>query len=105
MKSVFGFERVAMTPGKVVKAFRTNFGFTHRELAKITDIKESNISAIENDRREVGLKTAIKLGAAFGLNPELILFPRGYQRTNNRREINEIQKRATKLVSMKKQFG
>ena len=97
MKSAFGFERIATTPGKVVKAFRTSFDITVKELSLVTGIEESNISAIENDRRDVGTAVASKLGAALGLPPEMIMFPKGYRRPDLEKEIQKVQKRATAL--------
>lgn len=101
MKSVFGFERVQMTPGKIVKAFRTSFGITVRELSEATGIEESNLTAIENDRRDVGLRMASKLGAAFGLPPEMIMFPEGYKRPKLDKEVREVERRTALLMATK----
>jgi plasmid maintenance system antidote protein VapI len=101
MKSVFGFTRVALTPGKVVRSFRSSFGITIKELSEITKLEASNISAIENDRRDVGALVAAKLGAALGLPPEMIMFPKGYRRPNLEREVHQIEMRAAAMIAKK----
>jgi DNA-binding XRE family transcriptional regulator len=50
------------TPGKLVRAYRERAGMTLVELAKAVETKYPNLSAIENDRRAVGLGMARKLG-------------------------------------------
>jgi antitoxin component HigA of HigAB toxin-antitoxin module len=50
------------TPGKLVRAYRERAGMTLVELANAVGTKYPNLSAIENDRRAVGLGMARKLG-------------------------------------------
>ena len=50
------------TPGKLVRAYRERAGMTLVELANAIGTKYPNLSAIENDRRVVGLAMARKLG-------------------------------------------
>jgi DNA-binding XRE family transcriptional regulator len=57
--------RAAKTPGKLVRAYRTRAGMTIISLAKAVGTKYPNISAIENDRRVVGLAMARKIGRIF----------------------------------------
>ena len=56
--------RVRKTPGKLLRAYRERAGMTMVELADTVGTKYPNISAIENDRRTVGLEMARKLGSA-----------------------------------------
>ncbi len=50
------------TPGKLLKAYRERTGISIVELAKAVGTKYPNISAMENDRRAIGLSMAKKLG-------------------------------------------
>jgi DNA-binding XRE family transcriptional regulator len=56
--------RLRKTPGKLVRAYRQRAGMTVTELAKAVGTKYPNISAMEHDRRRVGLNMARKLGKA-----------------------------------------
>lgn len=85
----------AKTPGNLIKAFRNNFGVGQDEMAYACGISQANLSAIENGRREVGPSVALKLAAFMGLNPEVILYPNGYQAEP---EFIEVQKRKTKMT-------
>lgn len=65
--------------GDIIKAFRKNFDILQDDLAWACGISQANLSAIENNRREVGPKLAIKLSAFLGINPTILLYPSGYQ--------------------------
>lgn len=52
------------TPGGVLEAYRLREGLSIMELANLTGIKYTNISAMENNRRVIGLKIAKKLAKA-----------------------------------------
>jgi len=56
------------TPGKLVRAYRVRAGMTLVELAEAIGTKYPNLSAIENDRRAVGLAMARKLGEVLGVD-------------------------------------
>lgn len=83
------------TPGKTLRAFRKNFEITLKELEEVTDIKESNLSALENDRTEMTSYYAERLGAALGIHPRLLLYPDGWVKLTP--ELVEIQKKAKKM--------
>jgi transcriptional regulator with XRE-family HTH domain len=87
-----------ITPGLVVRALRKKYEMTQKDLAEITGIKENNISAIEHNRIEVGLRTAEKLAAVFGINPARILFPNPQKKKS--KEILAIEKRAQKFIKL-----
>ena len=53
-----------MTPGSLLSAYRSREGLSLTELAKRTGISYTNISAMENDRRVIGLNVAKKLANA-----------------------------------------
>lgn len=50
------------TPGKLVRAYRARAGLSLVDLASAVGTKYPNLSAIENDRRAIGLVMARKLG-------------------------------------------
>ena len=44
MKNFFELPQVKATPGRVVRAFRTNFGLTLKELEQITGVSSTDLS-------------------------------------------------------------
>ena len=102
MVDFFSLKQPDMTPGKVIRAFRKNFGFTLADIEKVTDIKESNLSAIENDSRPVGLDVAVRLAAVFGIDPSTILFPQGGMAALAEPELVKIHKEASRLRENKR---
>jgi transcriptional regulator with XRE-family HTH domain len=92
------------TSGSLVRAIRTNFGFTLKDIESITGIQESNLSAIENDRMELTKKKAEEIGIALGIHPGSLLFPNGYfEKTQH---LIEIEEKAAQVMQEKKlNFG
>lgn len=88
------------TAGRIIKAFRKNFKITLKELSKLTGIPESNLSAIENEKLELGVKRATLIGAALGVSPESLLFPNG--KSQYEKEAECIRKAASRLFAVKK---
>jgi transcriptional regulator with XRE-family HTH domain len=101
MKNFFDLPQVKATPGQIVRAFRTNFGLTLKELEQITSISYTNLSAIEHDRIDVGVRRAVLLAAAFGIEPQQILFPQGYVRPEHR-DAERVRTRAKRLIEKKR---
>ncbi len=60
--------KLSKTPGKLLRAYRERAGLTIVELAKKVDTKYPNISAMENDKRVIGLSVARKLGKALNVD-------------------------------------
>ncbi len=83
------------TPGKTFRAFRKNFSITLKDLEEVTGVKESNLSALENDRIEMTSYYAERLGAALGIHPSLLLYPEGWVKVTP--ELADIEKKAKKL--------
>ncbi len=100
MTDFFNLSQPEMTPGKVIRAFRKNFGFTLADIEKLTDVAESNLSAMENDARPVGQDLAVRLAAVFGINPGLILFPNGAE-ILDKPELRKIHTRAVAMRARK----
>ena len=46
------------TAGKIIQSFRRNFKISQAELCAITGISEKYLSAVENDKRPIGLEVA-----------------------------------------------
>jgi predicted transcriptional regulator len=55
--------KINKTPGKLLQAYRERAGISIVELARKTGIKYTNISAMEHDRRAIGLAMAKRFAA------------------------------------------
>ena len=88
------------TAGKIIKSFRQNFRITQSELCEVTGISEKYLSAVENDKRPIGLEVASKIAVFFNFDPSFLLFPNGVQELNSL--YPDIQKQAKKLISKKR---
>lgn len=64
-----------VSPGEALKMLRELQGLTQNELAKITGIRQANISAIESGARQLGRERAIILAKALRVHPAVLLFP------------------------------
>ncbi len=99
-RDFFKISKSSSTAGSIIRAFRKNFQVTLKELSKLTGIPESNLSAIENERLDIGVRRASLIAAAFGLSPEALLFPNGSSRYE--KEATKIRKAASKLIATKR---
>lgn len=61
------------TQGDKLAAYRSREGLSVTELAKLTGISHTNISAMEANRRVIGLKIAKKLAEALNCNYTALL--------------------------------
>jgi transcriptional regulator with XRE-family HTH domain len=64
-----------LTPGEALKILREKQGLTQGDLAKITGISQSNISALESNNRQMGRDRAIVFAKALKVHPAVLLFP------------------------------
>ncbi len=64
-----------ITPGEMLRTLRELQEFTQKELASATGISQSNISAMENDRSQIGRERALVLANVLKVHPAVILFP------------------------------
>ncbi|MBG59291.1 MAG: hypothetical protein CMJ16_02415 [Peredibacter sp.] len=87
-----------VTPGKIVRARRQSLGLTQNDIFDLTGIKTTFLSAVENDKRNLGVDTASKIAAAIGLHPSTILFPGDF---GVDKEIAKIIKKREKLLKDK----
>jgi hypothetical protein len=70
-------------------------------MREITGLSYTNISAIEHDRVDVGVRRAVLLAAAFGIEPQQILFPHGYVRPDQH-DVERVSTRAKRLLEKKR---
>lgn len=64
-----------LTPGEALKMIRELQGLSQADLAKKTGINQSNISALENNTRQMGRERAIIFAKALKVHPAVLLFP------------------------------
>ena len=88
------------TGGEIIRAFRANWNVTLKELEELTGIKDNNLSDIENNKKPIGVKTAIKIGTALGIMPQSLLFPNNQYFKDE--EILQIEKKSLKFWKNKK---
>ena len=94
---IYRRRHVILTPGEVVRELRQKKGWTQSILATITDMAVSNISNIERGRSRLGEDRAILLAKAFGVRPDFILFPNGFERKDLAPRLREIEKRVKEI--------
>jgi transcriptional regulator with XRE-family HTH domain len=65
----------SLTPGEALKMLRELQNLSQSDLAKLTGISQSNISALENNTRQLGRERALVLAKALRVHPAVLLFP------------------------------
>lgn len=66
---------VEVSVGKSVRIIRELQDLSQTELAELTGIPQSTISAIENDRIRLGVERAKMLAKALKCHPAVLVFP------------------------------
>lgn len=66
---------VEASPGESVKILRELQELSQNQLAQITGIPQSTISAIENDRVRLGVERSKVLARALNCHPAVLVFP------------------------------
>lgn len=89
--------RIALTPGQVIRELRQKKEWTQALLSEITGIAVSNISNIESGRSRLGEDRAILLAEAFGVKPEFILFPNGFEREDLEPKLRMVRQKLKEL--------
>lgn len=101
MKKIFDQIGVSdFSSGDILRAFRKRVGLTQEELASLTGIERTNISALENDRMEITKHYAELCGAALNLHPNELLYPNGRYEMSPRAK--SIYKKAKAYLDNKK---
>lgn len=67
-------ESITMTPGEMIRHLRELKEWSQLDLARETEISQTNISAIENGRVEIGKHRAIVIAEALNVHPASIMF-------------------------------
>lgn len=67
--------RVAVSPGESVRIMRELQELSQNQLAELTDIPQSTISAIERGRVNLGVERAKVLARALKCHPAVLVFP------------------------------
>ena len=98
---VIGQFKVLSTSGSVIRAHRRIWKITLKELSEMTEIAESNLSLIENDKVEIGTRRASLIGAALGIDPAFILFPEGSEGAF-KKEVDRVSKKSSRLLAEKR---
>ena len=68
-------QTVSVSTGESLKILRELQELSQNELAEITGIPQSTISAIENDRVQIGVERAKVFARALKCHPAVIVFP------------------------------
>ncbi|MDH4468556.1 MAG: helix-turn-helix transcriptional regulator [Bacteriovoracaceae bacterium] len=64
-----------MTSAEMLKTIRELQGLSQLDLAKLTGMSQSNISALETGSKNIGRGQALVLAKAIKVHPAVILFP------------------------------
>ena len=81
--------------GEVLRGARIRANLSQDDLAGVTGIRRSNISALENSRIEMTLKYALIFGVALNIHPSELLFPNGAVKKSP--EMKAVEKRLKAL--------
>ena len=68
-------KRIDVTVGESLKIMREFQDLSQNDLAELTGIPQSTISAIENDRVQLGVERAKVLARALSCHPAVLVFP------------------------------
>jgi transcriptional regulator with XRE-family HTH domain len=68
-------KNVQVSPGESVRILREFQELSQNDLAELTGIPQSTISAIENERINLGVERAKVLGRALKCHPAVLVFP------------------------------
>jgi len=68
-------KRINVSVGESVRIIRELQGLSQTQLAELTGITQTTISAIENDRVRLGVERAKVLARALKCHPAVLVFP------------------------------
>ena len=68
-------QHAELSTGEAIRMLRELKGWTQDELARRSAISSTNLSALENDKLEIGKRRAEQLARAFNVHPAIIMFP------------------------------
>ena len=90
----------SLKAGDYLRAQRKILNFSLEDLEIVTGIDKADISAYENNKKEISVKVAVTLGADLNLDPN-ILIESNIQAQLKSPEVREILSRSKKLAKMK----
>jgi transcriptional regulator with XRE-family HTH domain len=67
-------QSILMSPGEMIRTLRELKEWSQLDMAKETGISQTNISAIENGRVQIGKERAIVIAEALNVHPGSIMF-------------------------------
>lgn len=85
------FRTGKLTTGKILKAFRNRFGLTQKQVANAVGISVSNLSALENDKRNIGAELAGRFAIIYGVRVEKLLFPNGLKDLKGYKKLEKLK--------------
>lgn len=85
------FKTGKLSTGKILKAFRNRFGLTQKEVANAVDISVSNLSALENDKRNIGAELAGRFSVIYSVRVERLLFPNGLKGLKGYKKLEKLK--------------
>ncbi|MFT6284481.1 MAG: transcriptional regulator with XRE-family HTH domain [Arenicella sp.] len=68
-------KRISVSSGESVRIIRELQELSQNELSRLANIPQSTISAIENDRVNLGIERAKSLARALRCHPAVLVFP------------------------------
>ena len=68
-------KRIDVSVGESVRIIRELQGFSQNRLAKLSGIAQSTISAVENNRVNLGVERAKTLARVLNCHPAVLVFP------------------------------
>ena len=92
------FKTGKLTTGKILKAFRMRFGLTQVEVAKTLGISVSNLSALENDKRNIGAELAGRFSVIYGVRVERLLFPNGLKDLKGYKKLEKLKNKLQEVA-------
>ena len=86
------------TTGQLIKSWRENFAVSQDFMAFACGISQANLSAIENDRRDIGSRVALRLSSFMSVAPDIILYPNGFEKEPEYKEVQNRKRKLTKIA-------
>ncbi len=65
---------ISMSPGEMIRELRELKGWSQLDLARETGISQTNISALENGRVDIGKQRSVVIAKALNVHPASIMF-------------------------------
>lgn len=94
------FKGKAPKAGDYIRAQRKILNFTLDDLEQVTGIDKTNLSSYENNKKEIGVKVAVKIGVAINLDPHILL-ESSIKSFLEDEEIKEIRAKSKKTKKIK----